>query len=401
MGLGLAFAGLALVMATSRGVILAIGSALGALILLKLMNFNRRWQKNGVVFSAALFLFLALVVAVLYLGPAQSAGGVIGTSYYGNGSRAELFSRSLYLVTDAPLTGGGLGSFPGLYSRYLLSIPFFYLPNSHNLFLDVAIEQGIPGGLAFLLLYLASLWIVTGKITEANRTSVFNSIVLFSLVVAVVHGMVDNYLYNGVGSLLALLPVGLSMNAGQAERSSIRVGPAPVFAEVIVVFLVIGVIAFFNPLRSMWQANLGSVTLARSELDVFPLGVWTEISEAPELDAAEIQLRSALQLDPANRTANHRLGLIAMTRGDFETAARYLEAALEQAPGHRGIVKSLGLCYAWLGEWERAQVLLERIPEAPSELEVYEWWWDTQGRNDLSVHATQMVSRLNNKVFQP
>jgi tetratricopeptide (TPR) repeat protein len=90
-----------------------------------------------------------------------------------------------------------------------------------------------------------------------------------------------------------------------------------------------------------------------------------------------------------------------MTRGDFETAARYLEAALEQAPGHRGIVKSLGLCYAWLGEWERAQVLLERIPEAPSELEVYEWWWDTQGRNDLSVHATQMVSRLNNKVFQP
>jgi O-antigen ligase len=402
ISLGLAVAAFAVVMATSRGVILALGSGLGALVLWKVMNLNTSWHRpnTGSTYSVVLLLFLAAVITILYLGPAQFAGDVIGTSYYGNGSRAELFWRSLYLVADAPLTGGGLGSFPGLYSRYLLSIPFFYLPNSHNLFLDVAIEQGIAGGLAFLFLYLLSFRGAAARIAETNSMFVFNRIALFSLVVAAIHGMVDNYLYNGSGSLLALLPVGLSVSAGETDSASAPIGLTPITAGAMAVLLAIGII-FLNPLRSTWLANLGSVNLAKSELAGFPLSVWTEISKAPDLTAAEIPLRSALRLDPTNRTANHRLGLVAMTRGDFEAAAKYLEAALTQAPGHRGIVKSLGFCYAWLGEWDKAQPLLEKIPESRSELEVYKWWWVTQGRKDLSDHATQMVSRLKKEANQP
>ena len=88
-----------------------------------------------------------------------------------------------------------------------------------------------------------------------------------------------------------------------------------------------------------------------------------------------------------------------MLRGDFQSAAGYLETALEQAPEHRGIIKSLGYCYTWLGDVDKARPLLEEIPEARSELEVYVWWWDTQGRLDLSAHASEMASEL--KVNQP
>ena len=79
-----------------------------------------------------------------------AGSGWSGKSSFGNNSRAELTERGAYFLLDYPITGGGLNSFPGLYSQYMLGIPQFYFINSYNLFLDVAIEQGIIGGLAFL-----------------------------------------------------------------------------------------------------------------------------------------------------------------------------------------------------------------------------------------------------------
>ena len=399
---GLVVAGIALLMATSRGVFLAMASGAGAIFIIKLIYTSRSWQGNGLKLFLALFIYLCVIVAVLYAGPARTAGGVTGSSYYGNGSRAELFSRSLYLVADYPFTGGGLGSFPGLYSHYLLDIPFNYLPNSHNLFLDVAIEQGIIGGVAFLLLYLVGLWIVLSSIVTERGIPVFQLLIVFSLIAAMVHGMVDNYLYNGVGAVLSLFLVGLSVNSGQdaALSSSLVAKPVHVVqVSAVAVFLLVGVLAFLPPIRSMWRANLGAVQLSKVELDEFPSANWDVNFSLSKLDAPEASLRSALELDPANRTANHRLGLIAMLRGDFQSAVGYLETALEQAPEHRGIIKSLGYCYTWLDNVEKARPLLEEIPEARSELEVYVWWWDTQGRPDLSAYASEMASEL--KIDQP
>ena len=75
---------------------------------------------------------------MLFLGSTQSD--------YGRNSRAELLGRGAYFLVDYPITGAGLTSFPGLYSQYMLVIPYFYFTNSHNLFLDVAIEQGVTAG---------------------------------------------------------------------------------------------------------------------------------------------------------------------------------------------------------------------------------------------------------------
>ena len=113
------------------------------------------------------------------------------------------------------------------------------------------------------------------------------------------------------------------------------------------------------------------------------------------LEAAESTLQAALQYDPQNQTANYRLGLISMLRQDFKTAAANLETAYQEVPHHRGISKSLGYCYVWLGDMDKAQKMLERIPEAQHEMEVYIWWWGTQGRPDLSERASLMISRLD------
>jgi hypothetical protein len=86
--------------------------------------------------------------------------------------------------------------------------------------------------------------------------------------------------------------------------------------------------------------------------------------------------------------------MIAMLRRDFNSAVGYLETAHSQAPTHRGIIKSLGYSYVWLGNMDMAQPLLAQIPEARDELDVYTWWWKSQGRGDLSQNAFQALGVL-------
>ena len=400
--IGLGFAGLALVMATSRGVVLAILSGAGGWLLWRAVNLSgiRRQIKSEAVFPILLVLYLCAVVVFLYVGPARSGSLFTGNYYYGDGSRAELFSRSLYLLFDFPITGGGLGSFPGLYSQYLLGIPFFNVPNSHNLFLDVGLEQGVFGGLSFLFLYLSGLWMVSSAIVKGREDQIFNWVVLFSLIVAFVHGMVDNYLYNGAGTVLGLLLVGLSMN-GQMKDDAIHEGRIDLrtIGAIAIIWLLIAAVNM-NQIRATWYANLGAVQLAKVELDGFPNAGWTGNEIVSRLDVADASFRSSLQFDPTNRTALQRLGMVSMLRRDFTSAVRYLETAHALTPEHRGIIKSLAYSYVWLGDMEAAQEFLIQIPEAKEELDVYVWWWEAQGRSDLSGKAKLALDALE-AVAQP
>jgi lipopolysaccharide biosynthesis regulator YciM len=141
--------------------------------------------------------------------------------------------------------------------------------------------------------------------------------------------------------------------------------------------------------------------MGRVELAGFPTGQWTENTIVPELEPAEISLRSSLRYDSSNPTANYRLGMISMLRQDFKTASVNLEMAHEEETSHRGIAKNLGYCYAWLGEMGKAKALLQQIPEAHHELMNYAWWWGLQGRDDLAKNASQLASQLNSQSEQP
>lgn len=401
IGLGLLLIFSAILMATSRGVLMAIVAAVGAAALWIAVNLIAAARRgSAVMFPSILMLYLAAVVIFLYAGPAKTPNNVADEGLYGNGSRAELFDRSLYLVGDFPLTGGGLAAFPGLYSQYVLDIPIYYLPNSHNMFLDVFIEQGIFGGAAFLAMYLTGIWRISKKIAVgADRAgNLFPWAALIALIIAFVHGMVDDYLYQGNLALLSVALLGvvpepsngqvLLVSAKHFERSD-KIAFA-LFGIVLTALIAIN--AGF--LKSIWYSNLGAVQMARVELSGFPTNQWAELNIVRNLSAAEATLLSSVAADPTNRTANHRLGLIAMLKQDFPAAGAYLNAAHRQSPRHRGIVKALGYCYAWLGDFTAAKTLLSGIPEAPEELGAYAGWWQARGDSRLANNAMILSSSL-------
>lgn len=396
IAVGSVIAVFALFMATSRGSFMAIASVFGIWFIWRIFVFKGKKlmvRREG-FFPALVLIFLFFVVLFLYLGPAN-AGSVASGVHYGSGTRGELLARSAYLLLDFPFTGGGLGAFPGLYSHYILGIPNFYLPNSHNLFMDVGIEQGLLGGISILIVFLMSIWLTAKTIEKTNSSTslVFSWLTLSAVLIAFIHGMVDDYLYNGPGTLLLLSLSGLSM-VDKPEGLRFSYPATPRTLSVLTLILMGFLLIKFNNVRSIWKANIGAVQMARTELVDFPTNEWTDSSILPQLKGADMSLRSALQDDSVNRTANYRLGMIAMLRTDFEVASHHLETAYQRYHNHRGVIKNLGYCYVWLGEIEKAHLLLSKIPEARNELNVYNWWWGVQGRSDLADQASMMVSYI-------
>jgi len=110
-----------------------------------------------------LFFCIALILLLWHGGAQQlqhwadllSTTGTV-TSLAG---RQEVWSRALYMIQDFPYTGIGLGTFdrvqPLLYPFFLHSGEAHH---AHNLFLQVAVDLGLPGLIAYLALLLGTLY---------------------------------------------------------------------------------------------------------------------------------------------------------------------------------------------------------------------------------------------------
>ena len=86
-------------------------------------------------------------------------------------------------------------------------VPFLLAPHSHNLFLDVAVEQGLPALLALvwgwsLLVFIAWQGVVRG------RGGLLGAAAL-SLILTLVHAPVDNVFYGSRALLLLFAPLAL------------------------------------------------------------------------------------------------------------------------------------------------------------------------------------------------
>jgi O-antigen ligase len=318
--------------------------------------------------------------------------------------RLELIEQTLQLCCDYPFTGGGLMGFAGLYSTYIRVIPFFQFSYSHNLFLDVLLEQGVGGLLSLLIILLASFPLLRPPKSSVRDRRISKEIRLFrwavfaGLVALVLHGIMDDALYGTQGTPLLFLLPGLAIafsSKYERERSYTRgTTRRIIFAAAVVVLGIMLAATFAQTLQGKWYSNLGAVRMAKVELAQWPTNRWNNGSNVEDLAASACLFERALSKVPDNATARFRLGLIEMLRRDYSEAAAHLEVAYVKDDRHRGVIKSLGYCYVWRGQFDDAAVLLSRIPEAGEEMAAYSHWWRVQGREDLASNAARMAARL-------
>ncbi|MBU0512447.1 MAG: O-antigen ligase family protein, partial [Chloroflexi bacterium] len=155
-GLGL----IGLLLTTSRGAWIALSAVIGLWGLwwvsgVAAKALRRELRKTIFCSALAITALIVLIFVIIYPGDALAlVDRLPGPA--NAGTRLDLAQGAFDLVDDFPFTGGGLGAFPALYSQYIRVIPNFFIRHAHNLFLDVAIEQGIPGALALAAIVLGA-----------------------------------------------------------------------------------------------------------------------------------------------------------------------------------------------------------------------------------------------------
>jgi len=401
---------------TERGAILGLavgGGLVSAGLVMTRLPVRLRWLCAGIAVVAM------AVGAWAVRGMAFDAGGVIPLldRFPGSptlGDRLDLAANTLDLIGDTWITGGGLGAFPGLYSRYVLLIPDFFLSSSHNLYLDIGLEQGVGGLLAVAAAYIAcmaSLGMVLFRRPESPR--VWLSAGMFvSLASVMVYGAVEDPFFDGRGLGMLFVVPGLAVaflnsrspsevvdskrSVTTIQTSDRRLGqPSIVFLALGI--LLVGVLGGFYRAKLMasWYADLGSVAMAKAELRGWQGRGQGRVMEPPDLLIAQLRLEKALALDSSSTTARFRLGVLALDRREFGEAVALMLPAHVGGPGRRGLTKALGYALIWHGQVQQGAALLLQIPEAPSELDTYRWWWGTQSRPDLSRFAELAAEQLS------
>ncbi|MDX1437975.1 MAG: O-antigen ligase family protein, partial [Anaerolineales bacterium] len=240
-----------------------------------------RLSQSGIFIVLALAAILAVVVA--FDGPGQifqAFNFIPGSS--SAVSRLALFEEVLHLSPDYPFIGGGLTSFPGLYSEYILNSPFFIFGYAHNVYLDVLIEQGIFGLVFFLIIILgvtARLFIrILGSDHKSQRLSAVRWGAFMGLIVLLAHGLLDDPFYGMEGTALLFILPGLAIAATpgkpktrhgaaiSSRQKFLRAGLVGIgiLAASAVLFFTISALVQSPP--TILESNLGAIEMAKAGL---------------------------------------------------------------------------------------------------------------------------------------
>jgi O-antigen ligase len=383
-GTGVGLMVLALVLSGSRGAWLAVATTTALWVCL-------HWRPARVIAIAAGVLASGLTVYVITRGDIAALGdvpaaGPLLSALFLRPDRLEVYRNGVYLIQDFPLTGIGLGrQFGMVYSKYALLIEHLFLTYSHNLYLEVWLEQGLLGMVALLWL-MAALYQAVWTHKGTGDGALFQSAWL-GVTAVIIHGVTDARQYQDPWcwlpffALLGLVGAVLLRGSSGMRRGRRWLFPAAVMGA----FLLAVAVALF-PWPATYHTNRGCVLQARADL-------------APSLDEGQRadlrqravdRYRRAIQFDADNRTARQRLGLMLVQDLKFDAGIKHLEVAWRADPGNTTTHKALGLAYVWVGDLESARPLLIDVPGVVEELNVWGWWWGTEQQVEQSLSAYRM-----------
>lgn len=388
LGAGLLLNGWLLILSGERSVWLAAGIGLASAILMAgnatARDRNRRWRWAGFLWAGALGL-LGVLYLWMVVWPASTAGvPLLSTSALAE--RTGLWRAMMDLAADYRFTGSGLGMTAMVASSYLflLHVPLYY--HAHQMLVQIALEQGVPGVVGFGGMAVVTLGMAQA-VYAANdeKQRVLGVCALAALITLLVHGLLDSELYASALLPLLFVPFGCLWGLYAAQQEA--AGARPIRAEVGggIAWTALGAalcIALWVALggRSAWAANLVAVAQTRAELSVYAWPQWAlqdqvRRSPAVNLEPALAAYRAALAQDATNVTAHRRLGQIALARGEIALAQQHLVAAYAVAPHDRVVRQLLGETAALAGDLPAAVRLWQGIDLGQDQLDIRLAWY--------------------------
>jgi putative inorganic carbon (HCO3(-)) transporter len=173
----------------SRGAMLAMGAAVAVLVLL-------RWRRGWMGVSAGAIVTLGLIWEVGLTRVLDAM--LVSATLNGANGRFQIWRRALYMIQDFPLTGVGMGLFGDVADALypFVGVEPGVIPHAHQLFLQIAVDLGVPGLSAWLAVFVivsVAAWQVyrAAQQKEDRWLMGLGTGLLASQVALIVHGLLD------------------------------------------------------------------------------------------------------------------------------------------------------------------------------------------------------------------
>jgi tetratricopeptide (TPR) repeat protein len=297
---------------------------------------------------------------------------------------------SLILVFDYPFIGAGLDGYMMLHASYSYLLHVGYIFHSHNLFLDIAIEQGVIAlaallwgwlivGLAFLRLQSIEASLPASDGLPPKQYCTYLGAAVLSLVIVAVHGLFDDALYGSRAVLLIFIPLAFAVPALRAARFARRRNHSRLLPALLAL---LAILLFQRPIRSLVYSNLAAVEQSRTELSTYEWPQWVvqdEVRRKVNMTAVVANYEQALALNPHNAAANRRLGQMELSLGEYEDALAHLQAAYQETPWDSATRQLLGEALIVNGRTEEGTAMWATAARTNSQLTLRAFWYEYIG----------------------
>lgn len=282
-----------------------------------------RWLAAGAILALGLFTLL-VVFPEQIAGPLLSLDHPLGAAV---SLRLDIWSRAWSMLHDMPYTGIGLNSFPLVQSRFYPGFAIGPEPHAHNLYLQTALDFGLPG--LFLFLWLVTAWFSSLRRSYAEAQSDNERLLLAGLAACLVsylaHGFLDALMLGAKPGAALWLILALGAPAPTPKPAP----PLPISRRIAPILPLLALVLLITAATLLWPASLplnqGSL-LAHQSLYRIEQG---QPVDPQRLTQARASLQLGLNHDPQRVFALDLFGRLAAWQAEPARSLAAFQARLQ------------------------------------------------------------------------
>jgi len=269
--------------------------------------------------------------------------------------RAAIYASSTAMIADAPWLGHGTGSFPFIFPAYSNHFPQFrdslstmsnMADNPHNVFFQLATQNGIPLALLFLLLLLTLWWRIIRAVWQRLDAAMIAASV--AVTAALFDSMFNHVFFNPTSLFVFSLYAGIWWVWSQREDAT-ESEPCATHQPQKKHRIAAVVVMIFAAWLTMWSLRWGA-----SEWYVGHTLLNTSVQQKLH------DVRQAFSINPYNFRAVAALARYAYQQKEYARSMQLLEYLITLTPYDAGNLNNLASLHMAAGNKERAVMLLER-----------------------------------------
>ena len=370
----------ALLILGSRGAWVALVVA----FVLTVLTAKVKLRSNRLLLASCITMLLLL--AVVYSFPNAPSLLLAQLPPLNGSGRQELYQNSLILNSDYAVFGAGLATFPQIYASYTLLTHVEFLPHAHNLYMDIALEQGAIGLLAWLILLFSFISAYLTQIVPRHHLQIaaFCSLMIISL-----HGLIDDPLYSSRAVIFLFVPFAFASYRPLVMRDAQRWLAAAGFVTGLAVLLAWG------DIRVAWLNNRTALRQNQAEMTLYEWPEWVvqdAVRREVDLSAVIEGYEDVLAFRPKNPNANRRLGQIYLSTGKYDLALVHTANAYAATPWHNGTRLLYGESIIAAGVSEQPVNLWQTIHNQQNQVTLRVFWYKHIDESEIAEQIEQLMT---------